>query len=123
MLWLAIDTAIRLAVFGLAFVFAAQHSANISIRPRSGLHLVAMVFAALNLGICWFADPEGNLAALGVVWFIVPLIINGCFLYVTERIMAALRIDMKLGILATVWLAFVLTATHGVLYLVLDVLL
>lgn len=123
MLWLAIDTAIRFAVFGVVFALATQGSANITIRPRRGVRVVALIFAALNIGIYWFADPARDLATLGAVWFIVPLILNGCLLYVTEHIMAALGIEMKLGILATIWLTVVLTAAHGALYLVLDVLL
>ena len=115
--------AICFVVFGLVFGLASHHNKNVTIHPPWGLLVVALVFALLNIGIYWFASPVLNLATLGLVWFLIPFILNGCFLYVTGQVMSVLRIDMRMeSVLTGGWLAGLLTLAHGALYLVLDVL-
>ena len=76
----------------------------------------------LNIGLYWLCKPILNIATLGAIAFVLPFALNGVFLFLTSRAVEKkkwLQID---GIVATLWLALVLTAAHGVLWLTLDYL-
>lgn len=123
MTWLLIKLAIRLVVFGLVFGFVAFRSKKISIQPRWALPAVALVFALLNTGIYWVAKPMLNLATLGMLWVLTPLVINTIFLWLTQRLLKYVRVEMKTdGMFTTLWLASLLTLAQGVLYVILDMI-
>ena len=88
---------------------------------RPGRHsTVAGVFAVLNTGLYWLLKPVLNLATFGAAWFVMPLVINLGFLIATARVVERkkwLEID---GVRATLWLALILTAAHGVFWFGLD---
>lgn len=114
---LLIKLAVRLAVFGAVFAFAAWKNPRIRIHPKFALPLIALVFALLNTGVYWIAKPVLNLATLGAAWLFLPLILNGAFLWATHRVLKPLRIE---GLRPMVYLAVLLTVAHGVLWVVLD---
>jgi uncharacterized membrane protein YvlD (DUF360 family) len=120
---LLIKLGVGFLLFGLVFGFASYRSEKISIRPRYALPAVALIFALLNTGIYWIAKPVLNLATLGLLSIVMPLVLNGILLLVTNRLLRVVRIDMQIkGMLTTVWLAVLLTAAHGALYVIFDML-
>ncbi|MEZ4367216.1 MAG: phage holin family protein [Kofleriaceae bacterium] len=142
---LLVKLGVRLVAFTLVFWFAAKKNPKIVVSPRWALPLVAAVFALLNTGLYWLLKPVLNLATLGMMAMLMPLIVNGALLGLTLRIVARrwrrraatteaagkgqdkrkterppwLRID---GIFATMWLAVVLTLAHGALWVAMDYL-
>jgi uncharacterized membrane protein YvlD (DUF360 family) len=110
-------------LFGLVFGLACYRSEKIRIKPRFALPVVALVFALLNTGIYWVAKPVLNLATLGLLSIVMPLVLNGIFLLATSRLLRVLRIDVQIqGALTTLWLAVLLTVAHGALRVVVDML-
>lgn len=121
MTWLLIKLLIRFVVFGVVFGVFSHKSANIQIKPKYAIPLVALVFALLNAGLYWLLAPVLNLATLGMASLFMPFIINTGFLLVTTRVLRKLRVDVKIdGILTILWLAFLLTVAHGALYVGLE---
>lgn len=114
---LLVKLAVRFGVFLAVFAFAAWKNPRIRIHPKIALPLVGLVFAILNTGLYWLFKPVLNLATLGVAWLAVPFVLNGLFLYATERLIRPLRIE---GFFTMVKLAILLTAAHGACWLVLD---
>lgn len=119
MTWMLIKLAIRLVVFGAVFWFAAWKNPKVTIKPKYAVPLVALVFGLLNVGLYWLAKPILHLATFGTLWIALPLFLNGLFLYATNRLLKHLEIK---GMLTMIWLAVLLTAAHGALYLGLDVI-
>src|SRR5688572_21585386 len=119
MTWLLIKLGVRFVVFAGVFWFATFRNKKITVQPKIALPLVGLVFALLNTLLYWLFKPILNLATLWTLWFLVPLILNGLFLYATDRVLKPLKID---GIRPMIWLAVLLTAAHGALWLGLDVL-
>jgi uncharacterized membrane protein YvlD (DUF360 family) len=120
---LLIKLGVGFLLFGLVFGLAAYRSEKIRIKPLFALPAVALVFALLNTGIYWIAKPVLNLATLGLLSILMPLVLNGLFLLVTSRLLRIVRIDVQIkGLLTTVWLAVLLTAAHGALQVVVDML-
>jgi uncharacterized membrane protein YvlD (DUF360 family) len=123
MLWamtaLAIKLGVRFLVFTGVFFFAVRKSEKIKVTPKVALPLVALVFAILNTLLYWALGPVLNIATLGTMGLVIPFALNGLFLYLTNRLLRPLEIQ---GLRAMLWLAILLTAAHGLLYLILDVL-
>ncbi len=120
MTWLLIKVAIRLVAFIAVFWIATRKNPKVKIEPRWAIPLVAGLFGLINTGLYWVLAPVLHLATFGVLAFVLPLVLNGAFLYATERAVAKkkwLQID---GILTTIWMAVVLTAAHGALWFALD---
>ena len=115
-----IKLGVRFVVFGLAFWLVARKNPNVVMPNKWATPLIALVFALLNTIVYWALSPILNLATMGAVGFAMPLIANMIFLLVTERIFRAKKwIEIK-GLMTTVWLAIILTAIHGALWLALD---
>src|SRR5688572_11799933 len=112
---LLVKLAVRFGLFLLVFAFAAWKNPKVRIHPKIALPLVGLVFALLNTGLYWLLKPVLNLASLGALWLFVPFVLNGAFLWATQKLLRPLRIE---GFLTTVWLAVLLTAAHGVCWLV-----
>jgi uncharacterized membrane protein YvlD (DUF360 family) len=117
MTWLLIKIAIRFVVFGGVFWFATRKNEKIVITPKWALPLVALVYSALNIGLYWLAQPVINLATFGALALAIPLLLNGAFLYATDRVVKQLEIK---GLWTMLWLSLVLTGAHLVLYVGLD---
>jgi len=118
-----IKLGIRLVVFTAVFWLAVKKNEKVVIKPKWAVPIVAAVFALLNVGLYWALRPILNLATLGAIGFVMPLVINGVLLAVTVRIFQNrqqwFRID---GILAMLWMAVFLTIAHGVLWVGIDYL-
>ena len=118
---LLIKLGVRLVVFTGVFWVAAWKHEKIVFEKRLALPLVGLSFAILNTALYWSLKPVMNLATFGAVGFLMPLIINGLLLAILVRIFQSkqhwFRIDSWM---AMVWMAVILTAAHGLLYLGLD---
>ena len=113
MSWLLIKLAIRFVVFAGVFWFATYKNPKIKVQPKVALPLVGLVFALLNTALYWLFKPILNLATLWMLWFLIPLVVNGLLLYATDKLLKPLRIE---GILPMLWLAGLLTGAHGLLW-------
>jgi hypothetical protein len=120
MTWLLVKLGIRLAGFIAVFFLAARKNPKIKIEPRWAIPLVAGLFAIMNVGMYWLLKPMLNLATFGVAWFAMPLLINLGFLIATVRVVESKKWLVIEGIRATLWLALILTAAHGVFWFALD---
>lgn len=135
MTWILVKLAIRLVAFTAVFWFATRPRAvkkgekdakarppRITIQPRWAIPVIGVLFAALNIVLYWLMRPVLDLATMRMFSLLMPLIVNGLLLYGTARIVEKkqwLKVD---GLLAGLWLAFALTAAHGVLWVTLDYL-
>ena len=114
---LLVKLAVRFGIFLLVFAFAAWKMPKVRIHPKFALPLVALVFAVLNVGLYWLFKPVLNLATLGAAWLFIPFVLNGVFLWATQKLLRPLRIE---GFFTTIKLAIILTAAHGACWLVMD---
>lgn len=118
MTWLLIKIAIHIVVFGLVFGFAVWRSESVSVKPRFALPVVAVVFALLNAGLYSILSFIVGLATLGLFFLVMPFVLNAVFLFITTRLLKRLKVEMTIdGILTIGWLAGLLTAAHGLLWL------
>lgn len=145
-----IKAGVRLLVFGAVFYLATRKNPKVVINAKWATPLVAIVFAALNTGLYWALKPILDLATLGALSFFIPFIVNTILLVATVKFFAweklprvtqkAAAEDKKTsgqtksaekpavgkplfeiaGIFTTLWMAAILTAAHGVLWLALD---
>jgi hypothetical protein len=122
MAWLLIKLGVRLLGFIAVFWLATRKNPKVTIQPRWAIPLVAGLFAAMNTGMYWLLKPVLNLATFGTFWFVMPLVINLGFLMATVRIVESKRWLAIDGVRATLWLAVLLTAAHGVFWFGLDFL-
>ena len=142
MTWALVKLGIRLVVFLAVFWIATVRNPKIVVQPRWALPLVAGLFALLNTALYWMLKPVLNLASFGAIWFLMPLVLNLCFLVATLRVFQkrdlaqpAKAIKGKdapvvkpsrrpslqiVGITATLYMAALLTVAHGVLWFSLD---
>lgn len=115
-----IKLGVRFVVFGLAFWLAARKNPKVVVPNKWALPLIALVFAILNTGVYWLLKPILNLASFGALGFLMPLVANIVFVLVTERIFRAKKWLEIHGVRATLWLAVILTAVHGLIWVGLD---
>lgn len=141
-----IKIGVRMVLFGIVFFVAARRNPKVHIHARWGAPVVAVVFAVLNTGLYWALTPVLNLATFGALGFFMPFIVNMILLIATVKFFAwhrmprvvprsdksgAKPVDAKVaprplfeigGALTTLWMAAVLTAAHGALWVALDYL-
>jgi hypothetical protein len=138
-----IKLGVRLLIFALVFYIAARRNPKIVIRTRWATPLIAFVFALLNTGLYWALTPILNLATLGALGFVMPLVVNGLLLVGTVKIFhwifvkrhpGAATVDPKKakdapkpwfeieGLFALMYMALILTVAHGALWVALDYL-
>ncbi len=115
-----IKLGVRLVVFGLVFFIATRKNPKVQVSKKWALPLIALVFAVLNTGLYWLLKPVLNIASLGMLALVTPLLINGLLLVGTERIFAKKKWLEIQGVMTTVWMAAFLTLAHGALWLGLD---
>jgi hypothetical protein len=118
---LLIKLGVRLVIFTGVFWIAAKKNQKIIFEKKWAMPLVGLAFAVLNTALYWALVPILNLATLGAVAFVMPLVINGALLAATVRIFQRkqhwFRID---GFFAMFWMALFLTIAHGALWAALD---
>ncbi len=117
--WFLIELAVRFVTFGVVFGVVAWRMEKVTIKPKYALPLVAAVFAILNTALYWLLEPILNLATLGTFAFLMPFLLNGAFLYATERLVRPLEIE---GLWTKTVFAAILTVAHGVLWVAFDVI-
>lgn len=117
-----IGLGVRLVVFGAVFFIAAKKSEKVLIHNRWATPLIALVFAALNIGLYWALTPILNLATMGVIGFAMPLLANMIFLAITLRIFETKKWLEVQGLMTQVYLSILLTLAHGACWLALDYL-
>jgi len=117
-----IKLGVRFLVFGLVFVVAARKNPKVVMPNKWATPLIALVFAALNTGLYWALTPVLNLATLGALGFVMPLVANTIFLLATVRIFQRKKWLEIQGVRATLWMAVILTVAHGACWLGLDYL-
>ena len=115
-----IKLGVRFVVFGLAFFIAAKKNPNVVLRNKWATPLIALVFALLNTLVYWALSPILNLATLGAVGFLMPLVANLIFLVITVRIFEKKKWIEVTSSLTYLWLAAILTIAHGLLWFGLD---
>ena len=117
---IVIKFGVRLVVFGLVIWLVSKRNKDVIIHKRLAVPLIALLFAALNAALYFVLKPILNLATLGAVEYLMPLVINLILLAVTIRVVEKKKwIEIK-GIIATVYLGVALTVAHGALWLALD---
>ena len=118
---LLIKLGVRLVVFTGVFWIAAKKNEKIIIEKKWATPLVAFTFAVLNTALYWALKPILNLATLGAIGFVMPLVINGLLLGITVRVFQSkknwFRID---GWMAMMWMAIFLTLAHGLCWVAVD---
>jgi hypothetical protein len=136
-----IKLGVRLLIFGVVFYIAARKNPKVVIHARWATPLVAFVFAGLNTGLYWALKPILDLATLGALGFFMPFIVNMVLLVATVKFFAWEKLPRFItkqaadakpgdakplfeirGIMTTLWMALILTAAHGALWVGLDYL-
>lgn len=115
-----IKLGVRLVVFTGVFWFAAKKNEKIVFEKKWAPPLVALVFAVLNTGLYWMLKPVLNIATMGAVGFALPFVINGALLLGTMKVFEKRKWFRIEGFFATLWMALILTAAHGVLWVAVD---
>jgi uncharacterized membrane protein YvlD (DUF360 family) len=115
-----IKLGIRLVVFTGVFWLAAKKNKSIVFEKKWAPPLVALVFAVLNTGLYWLLKPILNIATMGAVGFALPFVINGALLIGTMKVFEKKKWFRIEGFFATLWMALILTAAHGVLWVAVD---
>lgn len=117
-----IKLGVRFVVFGLVFYLAARQNPRIQLPNKWTTPVIALVFALLTTALYWVLTRILSLATLGAAGFVMPFVANLVLLYATVRIFAARRWLEIEGAMTYLWLATILTAAHGLLWLGLDYL-
>jgi uncharacterized membrane protein YvlD (DUF360 family) len=118
-----IKLGVRLVVFTGVFWFVAKKNEKVIFEKKWTPPLVALVFAILNTALYWMLKPVLDIATLGAVGFALPLVINGGLLALTMKVFEKkpnwFRIE---GFFTGLWMAIILTAAHGALWVAIDYL-
>ncbi len=117
---ISIKFGVRLVVFGLVIWLVSKRNKDVIIHKRLAIPLIALLFAALNAALYFILKPILNIATLGAVEYLMPLVINILLLALTIRVIEKKQwIEIK-GLIATLYLGVALTVAHGALWLALD---
>ncbi len=111
---------VRLVVFGLVIWLVSKRNKDVIIHKRLAIPLIALLFAALNAALYFILKPILNIATLGAVEYLMPLVINFMLLAVTIRVIEKKQWIEIRGLIATLYLGVALTLAHGALWLALD---
>ena len=111
---------IRSVMFGLVIWLVSKRNKDVIIHKRLAIPLIALLFAALNAALYIIVKPILNMATLGAVEYLTPLVINVILLAVTIRVIEKKKWIEINGFIATVYLGVALTIAHGALWLALD---
>lgn len=115
-----IKLGVSLVVFTAVFFIAARRNERIKVENKWAMPLIGVVFAVLNVLVYWALAPILNLATLGAIGFVMPLVVNLIFLGATLRLFESKKWLVIDGLIAYVKLALYLTAAHGLLWFALD---
>jgi len=99
-------TLLHLAALTVTVLFLARALPGFHIRSTGTAVLVAVVFSLLNWACGWFIKVLLFLPAiltLGLLFLVLPLIVNAVVLWLTDKVLRAFEIDDG----RTLWLAAV----------------
>src|SRR4051794_5896485 len=97
-------TLLHLAALTLAILLLARVLPGFRIRTPATALIVAVVFSLLNWSLGWFIKVLLFLPAiltLGLLFLILPFIVNGIVLWLTDKFLHAFEIEDK----RTLWMA------------------
>jgi uncharacterized membrane protein YvlD (DUF360 family) len=109
---------VRCVVFGIAIAFITRQNSGVTVRPRSALPAVALVFTLLNAGLYSLLSFVINLGTLFILFLVVPFIANAIVLWITDKVMKSFKVE-GLGSLA--FASFIVTLAHFLLRFVLHI--
>ena len=115
-----IKLGVRLVVFTGVFWLAAKKNKDIVFEKKWAPPLVGLLFAVLNTGLYWMIKPLLKIATFGAASFALPFVINGVLLYATMKAFEKKKWFRIEGVFATIWMALILTAAHGLLWVGVD---
>jgi hypothetical protein len=113
---------VSLVVFTGIFWLAARRDPKIRIENKWATPLVGVVFALMNVALYWAITPVLNLATLGAIGFVMPLVVNILFLLATARIFQSKKWLVIDGMIPMIKLALYLTLAHGAMWIAFDYL-
>jgi uncharacterized membrane protein YvlD (DUF360 family) len=100
---------VRVVVFAIAIAFVTRRSSGVRVEPRKQLPLVALVFALLNVALYWLLSTAVTWGSLLTLSLVAPFVANAILIWVTSKLVKALRID---GLLELAYAALILTLVH-----------
>jgi uncharacterized membrane protein YvlD (DUF360 family) len=109
---------VRCVVFGIAIAFITRQSSGVTVRPRSALPIVAIVFTILNAGLYGLLSTVINFGTLFLLFLVVPFIANAVLLWATDKLMKSFKVE-GLGSLA--FASLIVTIAHFLLRFVLHI--
>ncbi len=111
---------LHLVVLALTIVALSRFSSSVHIKSMGSAVLVAVVFSVLNFLVGWLIGWVVKavlfvpaIFTLGLLFILVPFIVNTVLLWATDKVMASFRIDSVRGL---VMAAAVITAVNALLH-------
>lgn len=89
--------------FGLVIWLVSKRNKDVVIHKRLAIPLIAFLFAVLNAALYFILKPILNLATLGAVSYLMPLVINLILLAVTIRVIEKKKWIELRGLIATLY--------------------
>jgi uncharacterized membrane protein YvlD (DUF360 family) len=117
---LLIKLGVRFLVFTAVFWFAAKKHDKIAFTKKWAMPLVGLAFAVLNTALYWALESVLQIATLGALGFVMPLVANALILWATVAVFQKREWFQIEGVFAMIWMALALTVAHGVLWIGLD---
>jgi len=106
-------TILHLAVLTLTVLVLARVLPSVKVRSAGSALVVAIVFSVLNFFLGWLIRVALFLPAiltLGLLFLVLPFIVNAILLWLTDKLMRSFEIDTLGGLLLS---AAVITIVNG----------
>jgi len=106
-------TILHLAVLTLTVLLLARVLPSVKVRSPGSALVVAIVFSVLNFFLGWLIRVALFLPAiltLGLLFLVLPFIVNAILLWLTDKLMRSFEIDTLGGLLLS---AAVITIVNG----------
>jgi putative membrane protein len=106
-------TILHLAVLTLTVLVLARVLPSVKVRSPGSALVVAIVFSVLNFFLGWLIRVALFLPAiltLGLLFLVLPFIVNAILLWLTDKLMRSFEIDTLGGLLLS---AAVITIVNG----------
>ncbi len=112
-------TLLHLAVLTVTILALARFLPGVRIRSMSTAVVVAIVFSLLNFFFGWLVKVALFVPAiltLGLLFLILPFIVNAILLWLTDKVLSAFEIDSMGSLLVS---ALVITLVNGAFHIAL----
>jgi putative membrane protein len=107
---------IHLAVLAATVFLLARLLPSVRIRTAGTAVLVAIVFSVMNFCLGWLVRVVlfvPALLTLGLLFFVMPFIVNTIMLWLTDKVLASFEIRSLRGLLIS---SLVITVVNGIFY-------